>query len=433
MQDTKAERFIIEGLAGARTLNGTIPVRGAKNAVIKSMAASLLFADQVVLDNVPHIEDLDTFGALLTQLGAQVVVDGARCTIDTGAVHSTDLDHTLARRLRASMVATGPLLARFGRVTFPHPGGDIIGPRPINFFLEGFTKMGATVRQEGEQYVVETTGQKLRGAELFFTFISVTGTETLMMAAVLAEGTTVLRNAAMEPEIVELATFLNNCGAHITGAGTPNITIKGGGLLNANGYVLHTVPDRIEAGSFLLLGALAAEHLEITDCNPAHLEMLIELLRESGVEIETTDTSITVKKVDSRQFHALQVRTHEYPGFATDLQPPMVVYLTQAQGKSSMFETIWGGRLAYTETLCRMGAQIELLNAQQITITGPTPLTATTLESPDIRAGLAFLMAAAIAKGTSTVGNIYHIDRGYERIEERLQNIGLNIQREVIT
>ena len=426
------ERFVIEGLNGARTLRGSIAVRGAKNAVIKSMAASLLFADDVVLENVPHIEDLDTFGALLKKLGALVTVEGSRCVINTSSVKETALDDALARKLRASMVATGPLLARYGRVSFPHPGGDVIGPRPINFFLEGFQKMGATVRQDGERYVVEVKDKKLQGAEIFFTFISVTGTETLLMAAVLAEGTTILRNAAMEPEIVELANFLNKCGAKITGAGSPNITIEGRGLLEAKGQVMRTVPDRIEAGSFLLLGALAAEQLEITDCNPAHLEMLIELLRESGVEIDTTSTTITMRKVDTKQFHPLQVRTHEYPGFATDMQPPMVVYLTQVEGVSSMFETIWGGRLAYTADLARMGAKINLLNPQQIKIEGPTPLVAAELESPDIRAGLAFLMAAAIAKGTSTVGNIYHIDRGYERIEERLQKIGLNIKREEV-
>ena len=423
---------MIEGLGGARTLRGSIAVRGAKNAVIKSMAASLLFADELVLENVPHIEDLDTFGELLKKLGASVLVEGGTCTINTSGVTKTELDDTLARRLRASMVATGPLLARFGRTVFPHPGGDVIGPRPINFFLDGFSKMGATVRHEGGHYIVETKGRKLKGAEIFFTFISVTGTETLMMAAILAEGTTVLRNAAMEPEIVELANFLNKCGAKITGAGSPNITIEGGELLQANGYIERTVPDRIEAGSFLLLGALAAEELEITDCNPAHLEMLIELLRESGVEIDTTASAITMRKVDTKQFHPLQVRTHEYPGFATDMQPPMVVYLTQVTGVSSVFETIWGGRLAYTKDLERMGAKINLLNPQQIKIEGPTPLVAAELESPDIRAGLAFLMAAAIAKGTSTVGNIYHIDRGYERIEERLQKIGLNIKREAV-
>lgn len=430
MQEKKSERFVIEGLGGARTLGGSIAVRGAKNAVIKSMAASLLFADELILSNVPHIEDLGTFAELLRHLGASVEVNGERCVINTSGVNKTELDDTLARRLRASIVASGPLLARYGRVTFPHPGGDVIGPRPINFFLEGFQKMGATVRQEGEQYVVEVSGKKLKGAEIFFTFISVTGTETLMMAATLAEGTTVLRNAAMEPEIVELAHFLNQCGAKITGAGSPNIIIEGGGLLEAKDQVMYTVPDRIEAGSFLLLGALSATELEITNCNPMHLEMLIELLRESGVEIDTTDTTITLRKADARQFHALQVRTHEYPGFATDLQPPMVVYLTQAKGVSSMFETIWAGRLAYTQDLVRMGAKIDLANPQQIKIEGPTPLVAAELESPDIRAGLAFVMAAAIAEGTSSVGNIYHIDRGYERIEERLQKIGLNIKRE---
>jgi UDP-N-acetylglucosamine 1-carboxyvinyltransferase len=427
-----SERFVIEGLGGARTLGGTIPVRGAKNAVLKSMAATILFKDEVLLANVPDIEDVGCLGDILADLGAQVTKGTGGYTIDTGGITKSDIDETLARRLRASIVLSGPLLARFGRTSFPHPGGDIIGPRPINFFLDGFQKMGATVKQEGNRYVVEAPEGKLRGAEIFFIYVSVTATETLMMAATQALGTTVLRNAAMEPEITELANFLNQCGAKITGAGSPTITIEGGGLLLTKGHVWETMPDRIEAGSFLLLGALAAEQLEITNCNPAHLEMLIELLRESGVVIDTTATTIQLRKVDARLFHALQVRTHEYPGFATDLQPPMVVYLTQAKGESSMFETIWGGRLAYTQTMAGMGAKIELLNTQQIKIVGPTPLTATSLESPDIRAGLAFLMSAAIAKGTSTVGNIYHIDRGYERIEERLQKIGLNIKRESV-
>jgi UDP-N-acetylglucosamine 1-carboxyvinyltransferase len=251
-----------------------------------------------------------------------------------------------------------------------------------------------------------------------------------MMAAVLAEGTTVLKNAAMEPEIVALAEFLNSCGATIQGVGTPTITIVGGGLLKAQGKLFTTVPDRIEAGSFVILGALAGEEVEVTQCNPSHIEMLIELLRESGVDITVADSSIVVRGSHT-PLRPLSVRTHEYPGFATDLQPLMLVYLTQTQGESTLFETIYGGRLNYIHDVVRMGADITLWNPQQVTIKGPTPLRGQELESPDIRAGLAFLLAAAIAKGTSTIEHIYHIDRGYEHIEERLQKLGLNIKREI--
>ena len=424
------EQFIVEGLGGERKLQGSIPVKGAKNAVLKAMAASLLFSDTLTIANVPEIEDVERVSELLQALGSTVRRDGDTCQIDTSTVMSSDLDDKIARTLRASIVFTGPLLGRFGKASFPHPGGDVIGPRPINLFIDGFQKMGATVVQDGDRYSIETKGG-LKGAEIFFMFVTVTGTETLMMAATMAHGTTVLKNAAMEPEIVELAEFLVSCGAKISGIGTPTITIEGlgGELLKANSTHYRTTPDRIEAGTFLLLGVLAAKELTITDCNAAHCDMLIELLRESGVEIETTSSSISLRANGATR-KPLQVRTHEYPGFATDIQPPMVVYLTQTEGESTIFETIWGGRLAYTQDLVRMGADITVYNPQQATIKGPTPLKGRELESPDIRAGLAFLMAAAIAEGTSQIDNIYHIDRGYERIEDRLSKLGLNIKRE---
>ncbi len=424
------DRFVVQGLSGERRLQGSIAIKGAKNAVLKAMAASLLFEDPLTLINVPEIEDVARTIALLENLGAKVTRKGSTCTIDTSAVSRTDLDDATARRLRASIVLAGPIFGRFGKVSFPHPGGDVIGPRPINFFIDGFSKMGGRVEQEDERFSVHAP-EGVRGAEVFFMFVSVTGTETLMMAAVLGNGMTVIQNAAMEPEISELAEFLNTCGAHIHGAGTPTITIEGtsGNLLHANGSTYRTTPDRIETGSFLLLGALAAKELELTDCIPEHSRMLIELLRASGAHIETGESSIRLTS-NGIERRPLQVRTHEYPGFATDLQPPMVVYLTQAVGESTMFETIWQGRLNYTQDLVRMGADITVWNSQQATIKGPTPLHGLELESPDIRAGLAFLMAAAIAEGESKIDNIYHIDRGYERIEERLQKLGLNIKRE---
>ncbi|MDE1925214.1 MAG: UDP-N-acetylglucosamine 1-carboxyvinyltransferase [Patescibacteria group bacterium] len=425
-----SERFIVEGLAGQKKLSGSIAVKGAKNAVVAALPASLLFEDTFTVTNVPAIEDVGTESEILKKLGAEVAqTSPGTYAINTSQVASSDLDDAIARKIRASIVFAGPLLARFGKVSFPHPGGDVIGPRPINLFLDGFKKMGCEVSLENERYAVNAK-DGLQGAEFFFMFVSVTGTETLMMAATLAKGKTILKNAAMEPEIAALAEFLNSCGARIRGAGTPTIEIEGGSMLKAQGKELRIVPDRIEAGTFMLLGALAAKELEITDCQPAHCEMLVQLLRESGISIMAEGSRIIVK--DGGEALPLNIRTHEYPGFATDLQPPMVVYLTQAAGESTMFETIWGGRLGYTQDLIKMGADITLWNPQQISIKGKTPLRGHELESPDIRAGLAFLLAAAVAEGKSTIGNIYHIDRGYERIEERLQKLGLNIKREQI-
>jgi UDP-N-acetylglucosamine 1-carboxyvinyltransferase len=401
------EKFIIEGLAGARTLNGSIRVAGAKNAILKAQAATVLFDGDVVLQNVPHIEDVTAMQELL---------DGIKAG-------DTTLRPDVARRIRASIGLTGPVLARYGRVSFPHPGGDVIGPRPINLFLEGFQKMGATVTLDGDMYTIEG---KLCGADITFDPISVMATETLMMAAILAEGTTVLRNTAKEPEIADLAKYLNECGAQIEGAGTDTITITGGGLLRASTpYV--TPPDRIEAGTFVLLAAVAGDRVRVEGCVPEQIKALTDALKEAGVEMSIGTDYIEVVGCSAPK--ACDVTTAEYPGFATDLQSPLMVYLTQAHGTSHVYEAVFKNRLAYTADLCRMGANIVLADPQHATVVGPTPLHATELRSPDIRAGLAFLMAAAIATGTSTIENVYHIDRGYERIEERLQKLGLNIKR----
>ena len=401
-------KFIVEGLAGEKKLSGEIRVAGAKNAILKAQAATVLFDDDVPMENIPAIEDVACMRELLAAL-------------KDGSVLKKDI----AIRLRASVGLTGPVLARYGSVTFPHPGGDVIGPRPINLFLDGFKAMGATVELAGDTY---TVSGKLHGADITFNPISVMATETLMMTAVLAEGTTTLRNAAREPEIADLAAYLNECGATIRGAGTATITIQGGGLLKANGIAYITPPDRIETGTFVLLGALAGQKIKVTHCKPEHIGALIALLQQSGVEMEIGTDYIEVLGCNAPR--ALAVRTAEYPALATDLQSPLMVYLTQACGTSTVEETVFKNRLAYTADLVRMGADITLADPQHATVVGPTPLRATRLESPDIRAGLAFLMAAAVAEGTSTIDNIYHIDRGYEHIEQRLQKLGLNIKRE---
>ena len=289
--------------------------------------------------------------------------------------------------------------------------------------------MGATVeRSENEYRLVAKNG--LHGADIFFRWVSVTATETLMMAAVLAKGQTILRNVAMEPEVVDLANFLVSAGASITGIGTPTLVITGGTMLEPKG-AHRVIPDRIETGSFLILGALAATDLLISACEPEHVRMLVELLSRSGVSIEVEKDSLRVRNKKGSIRRAMSLKTHEYPGFPTDLQAPMIVYLTQATGESRVFETVFEGRLSYVEDLVRMGANITLWNPHQASIKGPTKLHGTTLESPDIRAGLAFLIAALLADGESTLQNIYHIDRGYERIEERFQKLGAHIKRGV--
>jgi UDP-N-acetylglucosamine 1-carboxyvinyltransferase len=428
------ESFVIQGLAGEKKLKGEIAVCGAKNEALKLMAASILCEGPLSLENMPDIEDVRRMAEIIEKLGGSVQITGLACEIDTGGIMGGAIDRELARSLRSSIVLTGPLLARFGNVSFPHPGGDLIGERPVDFFIEGFEKMGATTTVENGEYHVSAAGG-LKGADIFFRWVSVTATETLMMAATLAKGTTTLRNVAMEPEVIDLAEFLVAAGAKIAGIGTPTLVIEGGVMLKPT-KPWRVIPDRIEAGSFLILGALAATELKITNCEPEHLRMIIELLSRSGVHIETAPSTssgqegfikITNGAADVRT--AIALKTHEYPGFPTDLQAPMVVYLTQAEGESRIFETIFEGRLNYTQDLVRMGADIALWNPHQAAIKGPTPLRGATLESPDIRAGLAFLIAALIAEGESTLQNIYHIDRGYGRIEERFRALGADIRR----
>lgn len=425
-------RLQVMGLGGQKTLRGNISVSGAKNSALKALAASILFDDELKIENLPAIEDVGTMRTLMSGVGVASKDTGDHaCTIDASQVTAGPLDVPLSEKIRASIVLTGPLLARTGSVTFPHPGGDVIGARPIDLFLEGFEKMGAFAKSDGSLYTLSAP-KGLVGADIFFRVISVTATETLMMAATLARGTTILRNVAREPEIPHLAEFLNRCGAAITGAGTSTITIKGGNRLRANGTSFTVLPDRIEAGSFAILGSLLADELSITNCVPEHLAILIEMLRFSGVPIESRGDTITItanaqKKVADCK--PLNIRTHEYPGFATDLQAPMTVFLTQVKGESTVFETIFEGRLNYTQDLVRMGADITMGNPHQIVVRGPSKLSGKELHGPDIRAGLAYVLAALVAEGDSVINNVHHIDRGYEHVERKLQGIGASITR----
>lgn len=425
-------RFIVDGLGGEKRLEGEVAVRGAKNAVLKGLAASLLFEDTVRIENAPGIEDVERMGEILRGSGASIVRGKGEIEIGQPQLWQPELAHDIAQRLRASIVLTGPMLARAGEVVFPFPGGCVLGERPIDLFLAGFRAMGASIEERGDLFHVRAKNGKLSGARIFFPIVSVTATETLMLAAVLAEGQTVLLNAAMEPEIKALAEFLNACGAQITGAGTPTIRIEGGELLRANGKAFVTPPDRIEAGSFVLLGALAGKEVIVRKCEPQNMDALLSLLARSGVPLEIGGDFVAVRGAGMRneEFKSVSVRTHEYPGFPTDLQAPMAVYLTQTSGEATILETIFDGRFRYTDDLIRMGADITVMNPHRIMIRGPRRLTRKELEGPDLRAGLAYMLAATVAEGTSIIDNVYVIDRGYEKIEERLRPLGLSIRRE---
>lgn len=422
------EQFIINGLAGKKTLEGKINTPGAKNAVLKVLAASILFSDEVTISNVPDIEDVARMLELLEDLGVVVEKkDSKTYRLITSEILTHEISTEISKHLRASIVLTGPLLGRLGKVTFPHPGGCVIGKRPIDFFIEGFKILGADIKDTGSGYEIKVK-KNLEGNTIFFKNASVTATENFMMAGVLAEGQTIIKNAAMEPEIVSLGEFLNECGAQITGLGTPEITVTGGSLLSGKDKIYHTMPDRIAAGSFVILGALAGEKLEVTNCEPKHLESLLYSLSSAGVKMEIKKDSIIVYGRDSK-LTAFDIKTHEYPGFPTDLQAPLAVLLTQSDGQSFLFETIFEGRLNYLETLGRMEADVKIIDAHRALINGPKSLKGREMESPDLRAGLAYVIAAIIASGVSTIHNVYYIDRGYEHIDKSLRAIGVDIKR----
>lgn len=402
---------------------GSISVKGAKNAVLKIFAASLLSDETMVVKNVPGILDIKIMCELMEDIGCTVTYVGDTITINPTITKSA-LDQDLVNKIRASVVLAGPILARTGEVRLPHPGGDAIGKRPINFFINSFNALGAHVEEDEQGYYI-TAPSGLQGARYFFDKISHTGTESLMMTAVLAKGTTIIENAACEPEVVALADYLNSCGARISGAGTHTVTIEG--VASVSGGEYRTIPDRLEAGTFAVLGALCAKELEITDCNPDHLHALWQIFDRIGVNYSYDKNTIHVK--GGQNYRATSVMTHEYPGFATDLQAPVTVLLTQCEGTSLVHDPIFDGRLYYTDMLRQMGAHIVLCDPHRALVSGKSELFGRRIVSPDIRAGMALVLAGIIAQGKTTIENIYHIDRGYEELEKRLQSVGVDITR----
>lgn len=423
-------KFIIEG---ENQLEGEIEVRGSKNTVLKVLASSLLFNKPILIENAPLVADFFKVTSLIEKLGGRVERESERTfKIFGNKIDSFKLDEETSKHLRSSIVLAGPLLARFKKVDFVFPGGCVIGKRPIDFFLEGFSKLGARIKEEEDYFRLEA--EELKGAEIFFREKSVTATETLMMTALGAKGKTILKNAAMEPEVKYLADFLVKSGAKIKGAGTPIIEIMGleekvfKGLNPRENDCKFIVPsDRIEAGSLVILGALLGKNLKIKKVIPEEILNLLSNLDQAGIKYKLGRDWLEISKTN--KILPLNLKTQPYPGFPTDLQPIFTVLLTQAGGESLVFETVFDGRLEYINDLNRMGARIILCDPHRTIVSGPTPLKNREMESPDLRAGLAFATAALIAEGKSIINNIDYIDRGYEKIEERLQKIGAKIKR----
>ncbi len=372
-----------------------------------------------------EIEDIDKALQLLDDLGAVINRKGDRLEISTADISKLELNPEFANKFRASIMFVGPILARFGEVKFPHPGGCVIGAggRPIDLFLEGFKCLGAEIEISGNYYQLKA--KKLKGGNYFFPLISVTATEALMMTAVLAKGTTILKNCAMEPEIKALADYLNEQGAKIKGAGTPTITIEGVEEISAGDF--NIIPDRIETGSFAIMAAATKSSITITNCEPGHVQVLLSIFNKIGVPFEIGKDFLKIK--EAKKIRPYSIKTHEYPGFPTDLQPPYTVFMTQAAGSSLIHETIYDRRLLYVDNLMQMGADITMCDPHRVVVNGPTKLYGKKLTSPDLRAGIGILIAALIARGQTEIDNIYQIDRGYEDIDGRLRALGADIKR----
>jgi UDP-N-acetylglucosamine 1-carboxyvinyltransferase len=410
-------------IKGGHRLEGEVRISGAKNSALPAMAASLLTAEEVVVENLPFVNDVFTARRLLRELGMTVEFsDDHAARLHAAKILSHEAPYDLVKTMRASVLVLGPLLARTGRARVSLPGGCAIGARPINLHIAGLQKLGATVRTE--HGYVEASADRLSGTEILFDKVTVTGTENLMMAATLAQGTTVLQNAACEPEVTDLADMLNKMGARVEGAGTPAITIEG--VRDLKGTTHRVIPDRIEAGTFLIAAAITNGHLEVTDVQPAHLASVIQKLRDAGVKIETGPNRMTV--FGNGALRATDVVTKEYPGFATDMQAQYMALMTQANGTSVITENIFENRFMHASELMRMGADIRIDGARAI-VTGITRLSGATVIASDLRASASLVIAGLVADGATLIDRVYHLDRGYEKIEEKLRSVGAQIER----
>ena len=406
---------------GGHKLTGTIRISGAKNATVALIPAAILTDEEATICNVPEITDTDALCDILKCLNVGVKRASESIIIDPKEMQNIEIEEQYSKKLRASYYFMGALLGKYGKVVMHFPGGCSIGARPIDQHLKGFEALGATITEEGNKYTVEA--KELKGANIYLDIASVGATINIMLAAVRAKGKTEIDNAAKEPEIVNVATFLNNMGAKISGAGTSTIKIEG---VDHLGKCFHEViPDRIEAGTYIIIGALCGSPLTIDNVIPEHIDALLSKLEEVGVDLEIGPDYVVVNSSDN--YKAANVKTAVFPGFATDLQQPFTVLLTQCKGKSKVTETIFENRFIHIPHLCYLGADISVKN-QTATIVGPTKLVGTTVVATDLRAGAAMVAAALKAEGSTTITNAEHILRGYEQIIEKLTSVGAKLR-----
>jgi UDP-N-acetylglucosamine 1-carboxyvinyltransferase len=417
------DKFVIRG---GNPLLGTVRISGAKNAALPAMAAALLSDEPVVLENVPQVRDIETTRRLLSAMGAEVELGYGRAqhrtTICCRNLNSPEASYELVKTMRASTLVLGPLVARCGRARVSLPGGCAIGARPIDLHIKGLERLGATIVQE--HGYVEARAERLKGAEIVFDKITVTGTEDLLMAATLADGETVMQNCAREPEVADLADLLNKMGARIDGAGTATIRVRG--VSKLHGAKHRIIPDRIEAATFIIAGALTDGDLNISGCEPAHLGALLQKLQEVGVKTKQTRDSVRVEGTSNLK--AADVVTEEYPGFPTDMQAQFMALATQAEGTSVITENIFENRFMHALEMVRMGANVKI-EGRRAVVRGKAALSGAAVLASDLRASASLVLAALVAEGETIIDRVYHIDRGYENIEEKLRGVGAQIRR----
>lgn len=407
-------------IEGNRELNGTIRVSGAKNATVALIPAAILTDEEATICNVPEITDTDALCDILNELNVDVKRASESIVINPQNMKNIEIAEKFSKKLRASYYFMGALLGKFKKAVMYFPGGCSIGARPIDLHLKGFEALGAKVTNDKNKYIVEA--EELQGANIYLDIASVGATINIMLAAVKAKGTTIIDNAAKEPEIVNVATFLNNMGAKISGAGTSTIKIEGVETLHQCFH--EVIPDRIEAGTYIIIGALCGKNLKIDNIIPEHVDSLLSKLEEIGTELQIGADYVIVSK--SHHYKPTTIKTAVYPGFPTDLQQPFTVLLTQCHGKSKVMETIWENRFMHIPYLKDLGADVRVKN-QTATIIGPSKLTGTSVVATDLRAGAAMVAAGLLAEGNTTIANVEHILRGYEQIVEKLTNVGAKI------
>ena len=418
------DTFVVQG---GNPLVGTIRVSGAKNSALPCMAAAILTEEPITLENIPQVRDISTERRLLQSMGAEVELGAGdalgRTTISCRNLSDPVAKYEIVKTMRASSLVLGPLIARTGVARVAMPGGCAIGGRPIDLHIKGLEQMGASITQE--HGYIEARAERLRGAHLVFDKITVTGTEDLLMAAVLADGDTVMENCAREPEVVDLAALLVSMGANIEGAGTATIRVSGVNKLRGARYRIN--PDRIEAGTYLIAGAITAGDLIVADCNAAHLGAVIAKLGEAGARVDVLGPD-AVRVRNNGRLAAADISTEEYPGFPTDMQAQYMALATQADGASLVRENIFENRFMHVQELVRMGANIKV-DGNTATVRGPARLSAAAVMCSDLRASASLVLAAMVAEGETIIDRVYHMDRGYERFEEKLRGVGAQIQR----